>query len=120
MLLWAFLLFVVIPRVREHSERLLPDIKSIRTHRGGSFVFDNDLVKAVIYVKGDRTADVSIIFKAAKYFVNDIFSKKLQVHFQQHLNLIIRKEYLNLQQEFTGSFPTTYESNSLPPILKSF
>ena len=50
-------------------------------------------------MKGNRTTDVSIIFKAAK---------------------ILGNGYLHLQQEFTGSFPTTSESNSIPPILKSF
>ena len=86
-------------RLREDIERLLPDIKSIRTNRGWSLVFDDDLSKAVLDMKGNNSTDVSIIFKAAK---------------------ILRKEYLNIQQDFTGSFATTSESSSIPPILKSF
>ena len=110
----GFLLFVEIPRVRENIERFLPDIISIRTHCACSLVFND-----VLDVKGNRTANVSI-FKTAEYFVKNIFSKNLQVTLLQHPSLILRKEYPYVQQEFTGSFPTIYESSSIPPILKSF
>ena len=37
----------------------------IQSNRGWSLVFDNDLSKAVLDIKGNGTTDVFIIFKAA-------------------------------------------------------
>ena len=52
-------------RLHEYIERFLADIKSIGTNRGWSLVFYDvfDLSKAVLDMKGNRTTDVSIIFK---------------------------------------------------------
>lgn len=86
-------------RLREDIERLIPDIKSVRVNRGWSFVFDDDLSKAVIDIKGNRSTDVSIILRAAK---------------------ILRQEFLPMKQAFTGSFSTSSEADSIPPMLRSF
>ena len=113
----------LIDHIKEYrcSGESLPmaDMTTLYDKRGWSF--DDDLSKAVLDVKGNKTTDVFIIFKAAEYFLTNIFilSKNLQVSLLQHLNLILCKEYLSIQQEFTGFFPTTSESNSVPPILRS-
>ena len=95
---WAFLLLAVIPlstspwRYRNIASRYQNN-----TNKSWPLVFDGDLGKTVLHVKGNRTTNVSIIFKAAK---------------------ILRHGYFHLQQEFTTS--TISESNSIPPILKTF
>ena len=67
----------------------------IRTDRGWSLVFDDDLSKAVLDMKGNRTTDVSIICEAAKYFVKNSSSSAKIYRF----------------------LPTTFESISILPIL---
>ena len=86
-------------RLREDVERLIPDIKSVRINRGWSLVFDDDLSKAVQEMKNNTSTDVSIILKAAR---------------------ILRQEYLPIRQVFTGSFSTTCEADSIPPMMRSF
>ena len=85
--------------LREDIKRLIPDIKSVQTNHGWSLVFDDDLSKAVIDIKGNRSNDVSIILRAAK---------------------ILRQEFLPMKQTFTGSFSTSNEADSIPPMLRSF
>ena len=77
-------------RLREDIERLIPDIKSVRMNRGWPLVFDDDLSKALTDMNENRSADVSIILKAAKILRREYFQKGrlLLVHFQHSLKLI--------------------------------
>ena len=86
-------------RLREDIERLIPDIRSVQINRVWSLVFDDDLSKAVADMKNNTSTNVSIIFKAAK---------------------ILRQEYLPMKHAFTGSFSTSCEADSIPPMLRSF
>ena len=86
-------------RLREDIERLIPDIKSVRMNRGWSLVFDDDLSKVLTDMNENRSANVSIVLKAAK---------------------ILLREYLPKRQTFTGSFSTFSETDSITPMLRSF
>ena len=85
--------------LRQDIERLIPDIKPLRMKHGWSLVFDDDLSQAVVDMQDNTSTDVSIILKAAH---------------------ILRREYLPMKQAFTGSFSSTCEANSIPPMLRSF
>ena len=68
-------------------------------HRCWFLPFDDDLSKAVFSMKDNRSTDVSTILKAAKS---------------------LRQIYLQMKHAFTGSFSSSCEADSIPPMLRSF
>ena len=86
-------------RLREDIERMIPDIKTVKVSRCWSLVFDDDLSQAVVDMQDNISSEVSTLHKAAQ---------------------ILRREYLQKHQEFTGSFSTSSEAESIPTTLRSF
>ena len=86
-------------RLRKDLEREIPDLKAIKVNRCWSMAFDDDLSETIAAMKDNTSTEVSTLHKAAK---------------------ILRNEYLQKKQSFTGSFSTASEAESIPPILRSF
>jgi len=86
-------------RIREEIERLVPDIKPVHINRNWSLVFDDDLSKAMSDMKDSTSTEVTILHKAAN---------------------ILRRENILMKPDFTGSFSTSCEADSIPPTLRSF
>lgn len=81
-------------RFRESTEHLTPGIKSMQMNRGWPLVSDDVLNKAIVDMKDNTSIDVAIILN--------------------------RREYLPTKQAFTGSFSTSCEAESIPPMLRAF
>ena len=76
---------------------MIPDSKAIKIKWCWSFVFDDDRSKALVDMKDNTSTEVSTLHKAAK---------------------ILRREYLQMRQAYTGSFSS--EAEPIPTILRSF